>query len=307
MAPSYKTGGDDLDDGLELDPDLLASDDEGVDGDDGDFLSADDEPAPAAPSRKRKASGDAAAAAVQDEQGDVAMLPADGDAKKRRREKDKARRAAKRAAAAGDEGPIADPTQLAPGELAALLLTSARATFPNSSPMEIDEVVLGEDRLLAPLPAPSGDGFEPLVARLDDLLKDAPKKPAPGTPRALIVSLSGIRCADVVRAVRDVKRPGGEVAKLFAKHFKLVDQVKYLARTRVAIAVGTPARVAKLLADGALKVKQETVVLFDIGHRDSKNRTLLSLPEARDELWKSLLSGDARAALTRARVKYAAF
>lgn len=178
----------------------------------------------------------------------------------------------------------------------------------------------------------------PADAAAAAVLKDAPKKPAPGTPRALIVSLSGIRCADVVRAVRDVKRPGGEVAKvssvaavvppppavhahladarcpralarsqLFAKHFKLVDQVKYLAKTRVAIAVGTPARVAKLLADGALKVKQETVVLFDIGHRDSKNRTLLSLPEARDELWKSLLSGEARAALTRARVKYTAF
>ncbi|WOO81616.1 Protein CMS1 [Vanrija pseudolonga] len=304
MTPAYKTGGDDLDDGLELDPDLLASDDEDV----GDIFSADEDDAPAPVSRKRKASGDVSAAAVADAEGDVAMLPVEGDAKKRRREKDKARRAAKRAAAAGDDGPIADPSSLEPAQLAQLLLSSARATFPNSTPMEIDEVVVGEDRLLAPLPPTStGSGFEPLVQRLDDLLKDAPKKPAPGTPRALIVSLSGIRCADVVRAVRDVKRPGGEVAKLFAKHFKLVDQVKYLAKTRVAIAVGTPARVAKLLADGALKVKQETVVLFDIGHRDSKNRTLLSLPEARDELWKSLLSGEARAALTRARVKYTAF
>lgn len=35
-----------------------------------------------------------------------------------------------------------------------------------------------------------------------------------GTPRVLILSLSGIRCADVVRAVRDVPRPGGEIAKV---------------------------------------------------------------------------------------------
>lgn len=46
------------------------------------------------------------------------------------------------------------------------------------------------------------------------VLKDAPKKPKAGTPRALILCLSGIRCADVVRAVRGVKRPGGEVAKV---------------------------------------------------------------------------------------------
>lgn len=85
------------------------------------------------------------------------------------------------------------------------------------------------------------------------MLKDAPKKPKPGCPRVLILSLSGIRCADVVRAVRGVERHG-EVAKLFAKHFKLADQVKYLAKTRVAIAVGTPARVAKLLAEGTSSV-----------------------------------------------------
>lgn len=90
--PAYKTGGDDLDDGLELDPDLLASDDEDV----GDIFSADEEDAVPAPAttRKRKASGDVDAH-LADEQGDVAMLPVEGDAKKRRREKDKARRAAK--------------------------------------------------------------------------------------------------------------------------------------------------------------------------------------------------------------------
>lgn len=89
--------------------------------------------------------------------------------------------------------------------------------------------------------------------------------------------------------------------QLFAKHFKLVDQAKYLAKTRVAIAVGTPARVAKLLADGSLKISNQTIVLLDVGHKDVKERSLLTLPEVRDELWKSLLSGPARAALKNAR------
>ena len=89
------------------------------------------------------------------------------------------------------------------------------------------------------------------------------KKPPVTVPRVIILSLSGMRCADVVRAVKPFKGQG-EVAKvgqmslaqatthcqLFAKHFKFEDQVKYLAKTRVSIAVGTPARVSKLLAEG---------------------------------------------------------
>ncbi len=92
--------------------------------------------------------------------------------------------------------------------------------------------------------------------------------------------------------------------QLFAKHFKLADQVKYLAKTRVSIAVGTPARVAKLLAEGALKMTPQSVVLLDVGHRDSKKRSLLTLREVRDELWRAFFR-DARDALKPA--KYAVF
>ena len=40
---------------------------------------------------------------------------------------------------------------------------------------------------------------------------------------------------------------GGDVAKLFAKHFKLAQHVTYLKRTKVGTAVGTPGRLGKLL------------------------------------------------------------
>lgn len=87
MSAEPKTGGDDLDDGLELDPSLMASDDEGADlgEDEGAYLS-DEEEAPEPVSKKRKAQD--SAEPVSDEQ-------AKKDAKKRRREKDKARKAAK--------------------------------------------------------------------------------------------------------------------------------------------------------------------------------------------------------------------
>ncbi|BEJ16878.1 hypothetical protein CspHIS471_0602790 [Cutaneotrichosporon sp. HIS471] len=257
MAPhplAHEGGGDDLDDGLELDESMLASDHEG----------AGEEDVP---------------------EGDGWMTDED-----------------ERAAANGDEK-SEDPATLDADAVAALLLSSVRASMPAATGMEIDDVAVDASSILQPV-ALSGEGeYAGLLGRLNDALKDAPKKPKPGCPRVLILSLSGIRCADIVRAVRGVPR-NGEVAKLFAKHFKLAEQVKYLAKTRVSIAVGTPARVAKLLADGALKMTPQSVVLLDIGHRDSKKRSLLTLPEVRDEMWRAFFR-DAREALKPA--KYAVF
>jgi len=42
---------------------------------------------------------------------------------------------------------------------------------------------------------------------------------------------------------------GGDVAKLFSKHFKLSEHVSYLTRTQVGAAVGTPGRIGKLLCE----------------------------------------------------------
>ena len=67
-----------------------------------------------------------------------------------------------------------------------------------------------------------------------------------------------MRVADVTRILKDKKlrgEKGGEVAKLFAKHFKLNEHVAYLRRTKVGAAVGTPGRLGKLLCEtGAFHV-----------------------------------------------------
>jgi protein CMS1 len=58
--------------------------------------------------------------------------------------------------------------------------------------------------------------------------------------------------ADVTRTFKDKRlrsEKGGEVAKLFAKHFKLSHHVEYLKRTKIASAVGTPGRLGKLLSE----------------------------------------------------------
>jgi protein CMS1 len=73
-----------------------------------------------------------------------------------------------------------------------------------------------------------------------------------GAPTLIFVTGAALRVADVTRVLKDKKlrsEKGGEVAKLFAKHFKLDDHVTYLKRTKVGAAVGTPGRIGKLLCE----------------------------------------------------------
>jgi protein CMS1 len=78
------------------------------------------------------------------------------------------------------------------------------------------------------------------------------KSKAKGAPTLLFIAGAALRVADVTRVFKDEKlrgEKGGEVAKLFARHFKLEDHVTYLKRTKIAAAVGTPGRIGKLLCE----------------------------------------------------------
>jgi hypothetical protein len=52
------------------------------------------------------------------------------------------------------------------------------------------------------------------------------------------------------REVRKFQTKDATVAKLFAKHIKLQDSIKFLKSTRTGIAVGTPQRLKALMDDG---------------------------------------------------------
>ncbi|KAF5679533.1 hypothetical protein FDENT_8681 [Fusarium denticulatum] len=79
-------------------------------------------------------------------------------------------------------------------------------------------------------------------------LKKAPKKK--GSPHTLIVAGAGLRAADIVRSVRKFQSKENSVAKLFAKHMKVEEQVKFLQNHRTGICVGTPARLMDLIDNG---------------------------------------------------------
>jgi len=114
-----------------------------------------------------------------------------------------------------------------------------------------------------------------------------------GAPTLLFVAGAALRVVDVTRVLKDNKLrgdKGGEVAKLFAKHFKLAEHVTYLKRTKVGSAVGTPGRIGKLLCEtDALTVSALSHIILDVSFRDSKKRTILDIPETRDEVFKTVL------------------
>jgi len=123
------------------------------------------------------------------------------------------------------------------------------------------------------------------------------KSKSNGAPTLLYIAGAALRVADVTRVLKNKKLQGdkgGDVAKLFAKHFKLAQHVTYLKRTKIGAAVGTPGRLGKLLNEtDALNVSALSHILLDITYRDAKNRNLLEIPETRDEVFQTVLNNEA--------------
>jgi protein CMS1 len=136
------------------------------------------------------------------------------------------------------------------------------------------------------------------------------KSKSNGAPTLIFVAEAALRVVEVTRALKDGKLrgdKGGEVAKLFARHFKLQDHVSYLKRTKVGAAVGTPGRIGKLLEAGecicaecrefvlwigfaeALSLSALSHIVLDVTFRDAKKRSLLDVPECRDEVFRGVL------------------
>ncbi|KAK3190665.1 hypothetical protein K4F52_003356 [Lecanicillium sp. MT-2017a] len=108
-------------------------------------------------------------------------------------------------------------------------------------------------------------------------LGKAPKKK--GAPHTIIVAGAGLRAADIVRSVRKFASKDIVVAKLFAKHMKVDEQVKLLNSARVSIAVGTPARLSELVENGALVLDGLHRIVVDASHIDQKKRGVLDMKD----------------------------
>jgi len=136
--------------------------------------------------------------------------------------------------------------------------------------------------------------FRPYLTVLPNLrLRLSQRSKTTGAPTLLFVAGAALRVVDVTRVLKDKKlrgEKGGEVAKLFAKHFKVAEHVSYLRRTKVGSAVGTPGRIGKLLGEpDALAVNALSHIILDVSFRDAKQRNMLDIPETRDEVFKTVL------------------
>ncbi|KAE8350278.1 U3-containing 90S pre-ribosomal complex subunit-domain containing protein [Aspergillus coremiiformis] len=100
-----------------------------------------------------------------------------------------------------------------------------------------------------------------------------------GTPHTLVVSPSGLRAADVVRALRTFQTKESPIGKLFAKHIKLEEAKRFLERSRIAIGGGTPARISDLIDAGSLKLGELQRIVIDGSYVDQKQRGIFDMKE----------------------------
>jgi len=119
---------------------------------------------------------------------------------------------------------------------------------------------------------------------LKKLLKTGLMQLSPGCPLALVVCPSAARCTQVIASIS--KRYSCRVAKLYAKHLKIPDQIESLKQV-VPVAVGTPSRIAKLIELNALHLTHCSTVLLDVS-LDAKKFHLLSLTETKGDTFSLL-------------------
>ncbi|TDL27525.1 hypothetical protein BD410DRAFT_713917 [Rickenella mellea] len=222
--------------------------------------------------------------------------------KRKRRQKEKERKTKRLKIV--NELASTEPASIAaqpPSEIAVYLSTMQAKTFSKMSAMELDDIRIPEsnvaDTTLWTAPR-TLDQLGDFVAKVLPTLRTrlSQKSKSLGAPTLLFLTGAAMRVVDVTRILKDKAirgEKGGEVAKLFAKHVKLEEHINYLRRTKVGAAVGTPGRIGKLLqAPNALSISALTHIILDVSFRDTKKRSLLDIPEVRDEVFKTVL-GDA--------------
>ncbi|KIL68642.1 hypothetical protein M378DRAFT_900200 [Amanita muscaria Koide BX008] len=205
-------------------------------------------------------------------------------------------------------------TNQSPGELSTYLSSLQATTLSELSSLELEDVRIPEysvadtrawtgARTLDVLVEfiEKGLGHSSCVRFLSDSFVVSPtlrtrlgQRPKnSGSPTLFFLAGAALRVADVTRIFKDKKlkgSKGGEVAKLFGKHFKLAQHIAYLKKMKVGVAVGTPGRIGKLLQEtDGLSISALTHIIFDATHRDAKNRNLFDIPETREDIFRSVL------------------
>nr|XP_011413518.2 uncharacterized protein C3orf26 homolog [Crassostrea gigas] len=106
----------------------------------------------------------------------------------------------------------------------------------------------------------------------------------PGSPLVLIITSSAIRAVHLNRSITDFKTEDCKCAKLFAKHFKIEEQKKYLSKNVCHIGLGTPNRICSLLKSGSLHLDSVKSIVLDWNWRDKKFKRMTDIVDTRKDL-----------------------
>ncbi|KAF9533380.1 U3-containing 90S pre-ribosomal complex subunit-domain containing protein [Crepidotus variabilis] len=301
-------GGDDLEDDFVPDETVALSDEEGpgyAQLDDEDVFVDDEAQSPSEDDEGEETSNNAESAIAAK--------------KRKRREKEKEKKAKRRKFAETVEVVQASVAAQPPHELAEYLSSIQVKSFTKLSAIELDDLRIPDSLIDSGYDSMDWSSDAGPIGRfyneewalssvvqacltlcysaLPSLrVRLAQRSKTNGAPTLMYIAGAALRVADVTRILKDRQlrgEKGGDVAKLFAKHFKLAQHVTFLKQTKVGVAVGTPGRLGKLLNEtDALNLSALTHIILDITHKDAKNRNLLEIPETRDEVLRTVLNND---------------
>lgn len=117
-----------------------------------------------------------------------------------------------------------------------------------------------------------------LASHFPTLSAPGPEEPA---LQVLILASSALRVLEIIRKLVPLKT---RIAKLFARHMKVNEQIEALSKGHFRIGVGTPARINKIIEEKPALFNNVATVILD-QWIDSKKQTLLSLKDTRKDVW----------------------
>lgn len=103
----------------------------------------------------------------------------------------------------------------------------------------------------------------------------------------LILCSSALECIAVIKDA-SCKTKGLRMAKCFARHLKISEQLDLLRKETHSAAVGTPGRVLSILTTEPSVFRHVTKVIIDV-KRDIKLRSIFDIPETAQPLLKILM------------------
>jgi protein CMS1 len=102
------------------------------------------------------------------------------------------------------------------------------------------------------------------------------------SPLVLVICSGARRGCDVINALSQNFKC--KIGKLFAKHFRIQDQIEILKSTHFPLAVGTPNRLHKLVEMGALSLSQTVLVIVDLCE-DVKGFNVMNLCDTKGDFY----------------------